>query len=125
MEIRESDDGKVVAKRIIIEEVSDAHKSEMGSATVLNENKSTPDSAFASVNMLVSCMVAKDGKSFARVSFLRGNDWAEGIVPDAVIEKSEGFTKDEITQLQEYLSGQKDAILKQAKSVNPIKNMFF
>ncbi len=125
MEIRESDDGKVVAKRIIIEEVSDAHKSETGSTTALNENKSTPDSAFASVNMLVSCMVAKDGKSFARVSFLRGKDWAEGIVPDAVIEKSEGFTKDEIAQLQEYLSGQKDAILKQAKSVNPIKNMFF
>lgn len=97
MEIRESDDGKVVAKKIEID----------------------------SVNMLVSCMVTKDGKSFARVSFLRGKDWAEGIVPDAVIEKSEGFTKDETAQLQEYLLDQKDAILKQAKSVNPIKNMFF
>ena len=76
------------------------------------------------MNVLVSGMLHKEGKTFVRVSFLRGQDWAEGIVPDGVIEKSEGFTKEEIGKLEDYLAGDKEQIIKQAKGVNPVRKLF-
>lgn len=76
------------------------------------------------MSVLVSGMLHKGDKTFVRVSFLRGQDWAEGIVPDGVIEKSEGFTKEEIGKLEDYLAGDKEQIMKQAKGVNPIRKMF-
>lgn len=76
------------------------------------------------IHMLVSGMIKKDDKSFARVSFLRDQNWAEGIVPDGVIEKSEGFSEEELKQLTEYLVKEQDMILEQAKAVNPLKKMF-
>lgn len=82
------------------------------------------DVAPEEMKVLVSGMIRKEDKKFVRVSFLRGKDWAEGIVPDGMIEKSEGFTKEEISQLEDYLAGEKAAILEQAKSVNPIRKMF-
>lgn len=76
------------------------------------------------INMLISGMIKMDGKSFTRVSFLRDKCWAEGIVPDGVIEKSEGFSEEELVQLKEYLVQEKDMILEQAKGVNPLRKMF-
>ena len=76
------------------------------------------------MKVLVSGMLHKEDKKFVRVSFFRGKDWAEGIVPEGIIEKSEGFTKEEIGKLEEYLEGEKAAILEQARSVNPIRKMF-
>lgn len=76
------------------------------------------------MSVLVSGMLHKEDKAFVRVSFLRGKDWAEGIVPDGVIEKSEGFTKEEIGKLEDYLAGDKEQIIKQAKGVNPVRKLF-
>ena len=76
------------------------------------------------IKMLVSSMIRKEDGAFARVSFLRGKDWAEGVVPDGVIEKSEGFSGEEIGQLQAYLAGEKEMFLRQAKQINPIRNLF-
>lgn len=102
-------DGKVILKK---ERVVDTSKE-------LAQNKKTEE-----MNVLVSGVLHKEGRTFVRVSFLRGKDWAEGIVPDGVIEKSEGFTKEEIEKLEDYLTGDKEAIIRQAKSVNPIRNLF-
>lgn len=77
-----------------------------------------------SMNVLVSGVLHRESRTFVRVSFLRGKDWAEGIVPDGVIEKSEGFTKEEIENLEVYLRNDKDEIIRQAKGVNPIRNLF-
>ncbi len=76
------------------------------------------------MDVLVSGVLRRDGRNFVRVSFLRGKDWAEGIVPDGVVEKSEGFTQEEIRKLEDYLAGDKDAIIRQAKGINPIRNLF-
>lgn len=76
------------------------------------------------INMLVSGVLHREGRNFVRVSFLRGKDWAEGIVPDGAIEKSEGFTKEEVGKLEEYLAGEKDMLIRQAKGINPIRNLF-
>lgn len=91
---------------------------------IVSSKDSKPKEISADINMLISGMIQKDGKSFARVSFMRGQSWVEGIVPDGKVEKSEGFSEEELAQLTEYLVQQKDMILEQAKSVNPLKNMF-
>lgn len=74
------------------------------------------------VTMLVSGIVVKDNRKIVRVSFLRNNDYAEGIMPDAIIEKSKGFTAEELTKLEKFLRLHKDEILQQAKEVNPIRS---
>ena len=76
------------------------------------------------MNILVSGVLHREDRTFVRVSFLRGRDWAEGILPDGVIEKAEGFTEEEIGKLEEYLAGEKDMLLRQAKGINPIRNLF-
>lgn len=88
------------------------------------EKKPAAPSLSEDIKMLVTSMIHKDQKSFARVSFLRGVDWAEGIVPGGRIEKSKGFDEEEIGKLEAYLAGEEEMILKQAKGVNPIRNLF-
>lgn len=110
------EDGKVILKKIIIRENEEVQN------TV---NESTLQSQIPEdVNMLVTGMLHKGEKSFVRVSFLRGKAWAEGIIPDAKIEKSEGFTEEEVGRLEAYLLEQKPMIMEQAKDVNPLRKMF-
>ncbi len=74
------------------------------------------------VNMLVSAVVMKDNRKIVRVSFLRGKDYAEGILPDGLIEKSGGFTEEEVRKLENYMRANRQEILKQAKEVNPLRS---
>lgn len=74
------------------------------------------------VKMLVSCVVEKEGRKIVRLSFLRGEDYAEGILPDGLIEKSRGFTDGEIQKLENYIRTNRQDILKQAKEINPLRN---
>lgn len=110
------DDGKVVLKKIIVEDQEETGKA-------VQRNEAVPVLS-EDIRMLVTSMIHKDGKAFARVSFLRDKDWAEGIVPGSRIEKAEGFSREEIEKLEAYLSGEQDMILQKAKGVNPIKNFF-
>ena len=71
-----------------------------------------------SVNMLVSGIINREGKRFARVSFIRGRDIAEGIVPDGMVDHSEA----EVAKLERYLRENRGEIMEQARQVNPIKN---
>ncbi len=74
------------------------------------------------VKLLVSGFVVKDNRKIVRISFLRGNDYAEGVLPDGMIDKSQGFTDEEIQKLQKFLRVNKQEILSQAKEVNPIRS---
>ncbi|MCI9231680.1 MAG: hypothetical protein HFH98_02525 [Lachnospiraceae bacterium] len=80
------------------------------------------------VKMLVSCVVEKEGRKIVRVSFLRGMeeersmDYAEGILPDGIIVKSEGFSGTEVQKLEAYMRANRKDILKQAKEINPLRN---
>lgn len=114
------EDGKVLLKKVIIEELEETVTEENG------ENPADTVSAVLSeeISMTVTTLLHKDGKDFARVSFLRENDWAEGIVPGGEIEQSEGFSEEEIEKLETYLAEEEEAILAQAKKINPIKNLF-
>lgn len=110
------EDGKVIIKKKVIRESDESEN--------VRNNMSSQSQIPEDVNMLVTGLLHKNGKSFVRVSFLRGKDWAEGIVPDAKIEQSEGFTEEEVSKLEAYLLEQKAMIMDQAKGVNPLRNMF-
>ncbi|MDE6675704.1 MAG: hypothetical protein K2K19_13015 [Acetatifactor sp.] len=75
-----------------------------------------------SVNMLVSGIINREGKRFARVSFIRGRDIAEGVVPDGIVDHVEGFSDVEVAKLERYLRENCGEIMEQARRVNPIKN---
>lgn len=115
-EINDMDNGKVILKKVIIADVEepDTATREKEPAPVLSED----------IKMLVTSMIHKDGGAFARVSFLRDADWAEGVVPGGRIEKAEGFSEEEIEKLEAYLAGEQEMILREAKGVNPIRNLF-
>lgn len=131
----EMDDGKVILKKVIIadeEEPGTAAQEKVSSAvskkviiadTEFQEETAAPVLS-DDIKMLVTSMIHKEGKAFARVSFLRDSDWAEGIVPGGRIEKAEGFSEEEIEKLEAYLAGEQEMILQEAKGVNPIKNLF-
>ncbi len=108
----EIDDGKVILKKVIIADTEEQDKAPQKeeAGPVLSDD--------------ITSMIHKDGKAFARVSFLRDNDWAEGIVPGGRIEKAEGFSEEEIEKLEAYLVGEQEMILQEAKGVNPIRNLF-
>lgn len=74
------------------------------------------------VKMIVSCVVVKDNRKTVRVSFLRGTDYAEGILPDGIIEKYQGFTPEEAQKLENYMRSNRKDILEQAKQINPLRN---
>lgn len=72
--------------------------------------------------MVLSGIIKNKGKKIVRVSFLRGDDWAEGTAPDGIIEKSEGFTKEELEDLKVYIIKNQADIFEQAKKINPIRS---
>lgn len=113
------EDGKVILKKIIVDDSVESEKGKQEKAEDLQPMLSDD------INMLVTSMIHKeDGGTFARVSFLREEDWAEGIVPGGKIEKSEGFSEEEIEKLEAYLAGEEEMILQQAKGINPLRNLF-
>lgn len=127
------DEGKVILKKVIIadtEEPDTAAQEKTSSAVskkvIIADTELQEDTAVLSddIKMLVTSMIHKEGKAFARVSFLRDSDWAEGVVPGGKIEKSEGFSAEEIEKLEAYLAGEQEMILQEAKGVNPIRNLF-
>ena len=74
------------------------------------------------VKMLVSGFLKKDDRKIVRVFFSRGEDSAEGILPDGIIVKSEGFSETEVQKLEAYMRANRKDILKQAKEINPLRN---
>ena len=110
------EDGKVIVKKIVIKEKEESES--------IRNDSPLQSQIPEDVNMLVTGMLHKGGKSFVRVSFVRGKDWAEGVVPDAKIEKSKGFSEEEVGRLEAYLLEEKAMILDRAKGVNPLRNMF-
>lgn len=49
---------------------------------------------------------------------------AEGYVPACKIERNNGFTADEVAQMEAYLNENKQLIWEEAKKVNPIRAMW-
>lgn len=77
-----------------------------------------------SMNMSVSQVFSKEGKQFAFVSFADGNRTAEGKIPDCVITSHNGFSEEEITQLENYMRRELTNLKKMAASVDVMSAFF-
>lgn len=76
------------------------------------------------VKMIYSGMLPYKGGKIVSVTFERGTDTAEGIVPDCVIRSHSGFTEEETEKLKKYLSDNKDSIIKEAEKISGLKHVF-
>ncbi len=70
-----------------------------------------------------SGVLSKNGKPFVSVMFERGKDVAEGTVPDCIITKSEGFTEEEIHELEDYMDANRKEIIDGAKRISNIRHL--
>ncbi len=72
------------------------------------------------VTLNLSGVVEKDGQKIAYVRFSRGDDFAEGYIPDCIFAKVQGFTDDEVSMLTDYLRANLTELKKRAAGINPL-----
>lgn len=75
------------------------------------------------VTLTYSSVVVKDGKPLVCVCFERGKDYAEGVLPECDIVKSNGFSKDEVDALAAYLKANRKDLVERSKMISGILNM--
>lgn len=75
------------------------------------------------IRMTYSGIVMQKGEKVVHVSFERGQDYAEGVLPSGDIKKSSGFTPEELEQLKQYLLQNAEDIVNRAKQVNPLRSL--
>ena len=79
------------------------------------------------VTFTYSGVLTRNNRKLIRVRFERkgdfGIDFAEGKIPECKIEKQNGFSQEEIRQMEEYLESEKENIIHEAKKLNNIKNL--
>ncbi len=73
------------------------------------------------LDMQVSSICEKDGVRKAYVIFSDGSRKAEGEIPKCVITSSEGFSEEEVRQLEEYMKTNLDMLKKMAAGINPLR----
>lgn len=73
--------------------------------------------------MMVSGIIRKKGEKYVHVSFQREKDVAEYILPECRLEKSQGFSEEELEQLKSYVENNRAEIMDRAGKINPMKAM--
>jgi len=68
--------------------------------------------------MSVTQVFNKDGNKYAFVSFEDETRRAEGKIPDCSIMSSSGFSKEEVSQLEDYMKRELPNLKKMASKVN-------
>lgn len=80
------------------------------------------------VTFTYSGVIVRNKRNVVCVRFERKNgshvDYAEGTIPDPVLDKVEGFSAEEIQNLLDYLREHSTEIISNAKELNHIKNWF-
>lgn len=74
------------------------------------------------LRMSVSPICTKNGKKYAYVSFTDGKRNAEGKIPDCKITANDGFDRDEVMQLEEYMSRELPQLKKMAAGIDIMRN---
>ena len=70
------------------------------------------------VSMSVSPICVKDGKKYAFVSFTDGTKCAEGKIPECKIISNQGFSPDEVVQLEIYMKRELSELKKMAAGIH-------
>ncbi len=72
------------------------------------------------IKLDITGMVETDGKKVSYIRFSRGDDYAEGYIPDCVFTKVKGFTDEETARLADYLRENLQDLKKRAADINPL-----
>jgi len=72
------------------------------------------------MNLSVSPVCMKDGKKCAYVSFSDGERCADGRIPDCKIISSNGFTEEEVKQLEDYMQRELATLKRMAAEIRLI-----
>ncbi|MBR6380116.1 MAG: hypothetical protein IKS07_00380 [Lachnospiraceae bacterium] len=72
------------------------------------------------LKLQVSGVFEKNGKKQACISFSGGGCYAEGVIPECVLTKSEGFTPEQVTQLEDFLRANLTDLKRRAARIDPI-----
>ena len=75
------------------------------------------------MDMHISGVTEKNNEKIAYVRFEEGELVAEGSIPDCKITKNQGFTDEEVRQLECYLIANLAELKRMAAGVNPIRAM--
>ncbi len=75
------------------------------------------------IKLTYSAVVTADGEPMVSVCFERGNDIADGKLPDCTIFRSTGFSDEEVSALEEYLRGNKADLMEAARKISGIKHL--
>ena len=75
------------------------------------------------MKLTYSTVLEVDGKKAVSVRFERGDDVAEGMLPDGRIMKSNGFSEEEVSGLESYLKGNSDELMDAAKKISGLKHI--
>ena len=73
------------------------------------------------IKMRVSSLSRKGEEKAIYVFFADAEASAEFLLPDCKLVHSKNFSEDDLKQLKEYVSAERDFIYQIAKNVNPIK----
>ncbi len=76
-----------------------------------------------SVKMTYSSIVPINGRPGVSVTFERGSDMAEGIIPSGKIRSSQGFSEEELQQLSDYLITNEKKILEDARKLSSLEHL--
>ncbi len=80
------------------------------------------------VTFTYSGVVQKDGRNAVCIRFERKNehglDVAEGTVPDCTLTQVSGFSKEEVSDLERYLTENSVEIIENARKLSNFKNLF-
>lgn len=76
------------------------------------------------ITLTHSGILSKGGKPCVSVRFERNQDFAEGMLPECKIVRSEGFTKEEKDQFESYLAENAKELLRKAKDISGIMHWF-
>lgn len=70
------------------------------------------------LKMSVSPICVKDNKKYAFVLFTDGSRTAEGKIPDCKIVSNNGFSEEEVRQLEDYMNEELPNLKKTAAGIN-------
>lgn len=76
------------------------------------------------MDIIFSGITSKGTEKRVCVSFSEKGKSAEGYVPSCRIERNNGFTADEVEQMEAYLEENKYLIWEEAKKINPLRAMW-
>ncbi|MBR1930698.1 MAG: hypothetical protein IJ833_04365 [Lachnospiraceae bacterium] len=72
------------------------------------------------LKLMVSPVCSKDGKTYAFVSFSDEERYAEGRIPECTMISNQGFTENEVAQLERYMREHLAELKQTAAGINPL-----